>query len=188
MENTTAVGRQALRYRIVINEGIGIIITLAATALVGIALYIIKLKDAALIDIAVFLCVFVLQLIVLYFISLMQYKNLRYNIGQNAISFQRGVFGVERETIPFEKVKNSTFDQTFIQRFFSVGDITIEQDDEEYIWENIDSNTATLISNAVSAKGDVQPITVSTAVAAVSAPPQTPNQPTQTETPSQPTA
>jgi len=171
MENTTPVGKEALKYRIAINEGMGVIITLAATALVAIALYFIKLKDAVLIDLGVFFCVFLLQLIVLYLISLLEYKNLRYNIGQNAISFQRGSFGVERETIPFEKVKNSTFDQTFIQRFFSVGDITIDQDDEKYIWEDIDSHTATLISNAVSAKGDVQPITVSTAVAAVATPP-----------------
>src|ERR1700722_2424823 len=171
MENTTPVGKEALKYRIAINEGMGVIITLAATALVAIALYFIKLKDAVLIDLGVFFCVFLLQLIVLYLISLLEYKNLRYNIGQNAISFQRGSFGVERETIPFEKVKNSTFDQTFIQRFFSVGDITIDQDDEKYIWEDIDSHTATLISNAVSAKGDVQAITVSTAVAAVATPP-----------------
>jgi uncharacterized membrane protein YdbT with pleckstrin-like domain len=97
----------------------------------------------------------------------MQYKNLKYMIEQNSITFQRGAFGVERETIPFEKVKNATFDQTFVQRLFSVGDITIDQDDEKYIWENVDSQTATLISNAVSAKGDVQPITVSTANAIV---------------------
>jgi len=182
MENTTPVGKEALKYRIAINEGIGVIITFAATALVAIALYVIKLNYAILIDVVVFLCIFLLQLIVLYLISLLEYKNLRYNIGQNAISFQRGTFGVERETIPFEKVKNSTFDQTFIQRFFSVGDITIDQDDEKYIWEDIDSHTATLISDAVSAKGDVQPITISTATAAVSTPPIT-----TTQTPSQPT-
>jgi uncharacterized membrane protein YdbT with pleckstrin-like domain len=111
----------------------------------------------------------------------MQYKNLKYSIGQNAISFQRGTFGVDRETIPFEKIKNSTFDQSFIQRLFSVGDITIDQDDEQYVWDSIDSVTATAISKAVSAKGDVQPITVTTANAVVNQtqPQQSPPPPTQ---------
>lgn len=170
MENTTSVGEQALKYRIVINEILGVIITVALTAVVAILLYFIKLKDALIIDVSTFFVVFVLQLIALYLLSLLQYKNLKYSIGQNAVSFQRGAFGVERETIPFEKIKNSTFDQTFIQRLFSVGDITIDQEDEKYIWENIDTETATLISNAVSAKGDVQPITVSTANAVVNPP------------------
>ena len=63
MENTTPVGKEALKYRIAINEGIGVIITFAATALVAIALYVIKLNYAILIDVVVFLCIFLLQLI-----------------------------------------------------------------------------------------------------------------------------
>lgn len=165
MENPTQVGKQALQYRIAINEGMGLLITIALTALVAIALYIIKFANAALIDTITFLCIFVLQLVVLYLFSLVQYKNLTYTIGQNAVSFQRGTFSIERETVPFEKIKSSVFDQTVIQRFFSVGDITIDQEGEKYTWEDIDSNTATLISNAVSIKGDVQPITVTTATA-----------------------
>ena len=173
MENATNVSKKALQYRIAINEGMGIIVTVAATALIAITLYLIKLKNAVLIDIATFIVLFIVQFIILYLLSLLQYKNLKYSIGQNAISFQRGNFSIERETIPFEKMKSSTFDQTLIQRLFSVGDITIEQDEEKYIWDDIDSETANLISNAVSAKGDVQPITVATA-SAIAAPPQTP--------------
>lgn len=176
MENASNVGKQALKYRLVINEGIGFIISIAVTVLIAIALSFLKVKGAIGIDVLTFLVIFVLQLVVLYFTSLLQYRALKYIIGQNAISFQRGAFGVERENIPFEKIKNSTFEQSFIQRLFSVGDITVDQDDEKYIWEDIDSNTATLISNAVSAKGDVQPITVATANAAVNATQQTPVQ------------
>lgn len=173
MENETGVSKQALHYRLIINEIIGIIITFALTAFVAIILYFIKVKLAIYIDLLLFLCIFALQFITLYFLSLMQYKNLKYAIGQNSVSFTRGAFGIERETIPFEKIKNATFDQTVIQRLFSVGDITIDQDDEKYIWENIDSQTATLISNTVSAKGDVQPITVATANAIVNSTAQT---------------
>src|SRR5579862_5616559 len=109
MEKTTPVGKESLQYRIAINEGMGLLITIALTAFVAIVLYFIKFTNAVIIDIITFLCVLVLQLILLYLLSLLQYKNLKYAIGQNAISFQRGTFGVERETIPFEKVKNSTF-------------------------------------------------------------------------------
>lgn len=169
MENSTPVSRNALQYRLAMNECMGVLIAFAVTALITVTLYFIKVKDAVFLDILIFLVLLIVQFILLYFVSWMQYKNLRYSIGQNAISFQRGVFGIERETIPFEKIKNSTFDQTFLQRLFSVGDITIDQDEENYTWEDIDSHTATLISDAVSAKGDVQPITVSQASAIVNA-------------------
>jgi uncharacterized membrane protein YdbT with pleckstrin-like domain len=182
MGNELPIGKQALRYRLVINETIGIVITIALTAFVAILLYVIKVKNATVIDSIIFLCVFVVQFVILYLFSLLQYKNLKYAIGQNSISFQRGTFGVERETIPFEKIKNSTFDQSFIQRLFSVGDITIEQDDEKYVWENIDSATASKISNTVSAKGDVQPITVATANAVVNATQPATSAPTSTNT------
>lgn len=172
MENETTVGKNALQYRIIINEFIGVIISIALTVFVAIVLYFIKLRYALFIDLFLFICILLLQFLILYFFSLMQYKNLKYAIGQNSVSFTRGAFGVERETIPFEKIKNATFDQTVIQRLFSVGDITIDQDDEKYIWENIDSQTAALISNTVSAKGDVQPITVATANTIVNPPSQ----------------
>jgi membrane protein YdbS with pleckstrin-like domain len=171
MDNASSVSKKALHYRVAIFESIGVIITLAFTAIVAVVLYFLKFKAAVLVDSLTFVILFVLQVITLYFMAFMQYKNLKYSIGQNAISFQRGSFGIERETIPFEKIKNSTFDQSFIQRLFSVGDITIEQESEKYTWENIDSQTATLISNTVSTKGDVQPITVATATAAITPPP-----------------
>lgn len=163
MENQTNVGKQALRYRIVINEIVGVIISLALSVIIAILLYFLKVKYGLLIDMAVFVIIFLIQFIVIYVFSQMQYKNLRYVLGQNAITFQRGAFSTESETIPFEKIKNSTFDQSFIQRLFSVGDITIDQDDEKYTWENVDTQTATAISNTVSAKGDVQPITLAAA-------------------------
>lgn len=178
MENSTPVSRNALQYRLAMNESMGVLIAFAVTALVAVTFFFLKFKDAIILDVLIFVILLVIQFVILYFVSLMQYKNLRYSIGQNAISFQRGVFGIERETIPFEKIKNSTFDQTFLQRIFSVGDITIDQDEENYTWEDIDSHTATLISDAVSAKGDVQPITVSQASAIVNA---TPPQPQNTQ-------
>lgn len=172
MENSTPVSKNALQYRLVMNEFIGVIIAIAVTILVGITFYFIKLKNAILYDLVTLLVILILQFVILYLVSWMQFRNLRYTIGQNAISFQRGAFGIERETIPFEKIKNSSFDQTILQRLFSVGDITIDQEEEKYTWEDIDSHTATLISDAVSAKGDVQPITVTAANAIVNPPQQ----------------
>lgn len=185
MDNATRVGKNALKYRLVTFETMGIVISLAFTAIVAIVIYFLKFKNATLIDAGLFIGVFIIQFIFIYLVSHMEYKNLQYLIEQNSITLQRGAFGVERETIPFEKIKNSTFDQTVIQRMFSVGDITIDQDDEKYIWENVDAETATRISNAVSAKGDVQPITVAslnTLAANTTQQPPLPQQPQTMET------
>lgn len=173
MENEKQVGKEALRYRIVTNEIVGVAVSFGITGLAEILFFIIKVQNAVFYDIIIFTAAFILQFVVIYLLSLMQYKNLKYVIGQNAVSFQSGALSIERETIPFEKVKSSVFDQSLIQRLFSVGDITIDQDEEKYVWEDVDIKTATLISDAVSVKGDVQPITVSEASAVVT-PPQIP--------------
>lgn len=173
MENTKQVGKQALNYRIAVNEGFGIVISVALTIIVALILSIIKFKNGMEIDLLFFLSIFIIQFVFIYFTSLLQYKNLKYNIGQNAITFQKGAFSSEIETVPFEKIKSAIFDQTLIQKFFSVGDITIDQEDEKYTWDNIDSETASLISNSVSVKGDVQPITVAQANAVVTSLPPT---------------
>lgn len=161
MENASKAGIKSLQYRLFVNEGMGIMIFIAVTVIVSLVLFFLKNSGISFIVTFALLGLFVLQTIIIYFISLMQYKNLQYTIGQNAVSFQRGTFGVDKETIPFEKIKSSQYDQSFMQRLFSVGDISIEQDGETYTWENIDSKTASLITDSVSAKGDVQPIVVS---------------------------
>ena len=167
MENAKPVGKQAFNYRLAMNEIVGLLITFALTIIVALVIFFLKLKNGTAIDGLIFTTVCILQIIVMYGISLLEYKNLKYNLGQNAITFQRGALSTERETIPFEKIKDATFDQTIIQRLFSVGDITIDQDNEKYTWEDIDTQTANLLTNAVSAKGDVQPITVAAASAIV---------------------
>jgi membrane protein YdbS with pleckstrin-like domain len=159
MENASQVGINALRYRLFLYEIVGITISIILTLFLVIFLYFMKNKYALFIDAAFFVGICVVQFVIIYYISLMQYKNLKYFIGENAITFQCGTFGVYREIIPLEKIRNSTFNQSFIQRLFSVGSIMIDQSDEKYIWESIDATTANLISNIISARSDVQPIT-----------------------------
>ena len=163
MQKKTGIRAEALRYRVATKEFAGVLVALAAGAIAYILLHFLKINTSTLYASLIFLGVLLLQFIFVYLISYLEYKNLKYLIEPNSISLQTGTFSIDTETIPFEKIKNSSYTQSLIQRIFSVGDIIIDQDDEKFIWDSIDSNTANLIMEAVSAKSNVQPITITMA-------------------------
>ncbi len=161
MDNTKRVSFQAFKYRLFIKEFVGLFVTILVTILVGVIVYFLKLSNAYVYPLLTFVGLFVLQTLFVIIPTSFEFMNLRYSIEQNSISLKKGVFSVETETIPFQKIKNSSFDQSFIQRLFSVGNIIIDQDDEKFTWEGIDKQTASTIMEAVAAKSNVQPIVVS---------------------------
>lgn len=163
MENKTGVAINALKYRIATKEFVGILVSLAISGISYIPLYFLKIQHSILYTVLIFVGVFLTQFILIFLLSVLEYKNLKYKIEQNSISLQTGTFSIHTETIPFEKIKNSSFDQSLSQRFFSVGDIIIDQDDEKFIWDSIDSKTADLIMESVSTKSNVQPISITMA-------------------------
>lgn len=165
MQNKTGINSNALHYRIFTKGVVGTLVIIAAGVLITIILNVLKLQNALTYSLLAIVGVFILQFLLVFSVSYLEYKNLKYVIEPNSISLQRGTFSIETETIPFEKIKNSSFDQTLVQRFFGVGDIIIDQDDEKFIWASIDMSTANQIMEAVSAKSNVQPITVQMASA-----------------------
>lgn len=105
--------------------------------------------------------VFLLVCLVTYIAATVAYSNLTYLIEENSLFLKEGVFTVDTETIPFQKIRNASFTQKFLQRIYHVGDIIIDQDPEQYVWKSIDEKTARLILDAVAAKSNIQPIVVS---------------------------
>jgi membrane protein YdbS with pleckstrin-like domain len=87
-----------------------------------------------------------------------EFTNLKYLIEEHALFLKEGVFEVDTETIPFQKIRNAAFYQTFLQRLYKVGDLVIDQDPETYTWSGIDTDTARIIMDAVSDKSNIQPI------------------------------
>ena len=85
-------------------------------------------------------------------------NNIGYRIESNALAFRQGIFSVSKITIPFAKITNTSFDQSFFQRLFSVGDVKIDQEDSDYAWKGIDTTTANNILKTVSSKSNIQPI------------------------------
>lgn len=161
MDNAKRVSFDSFRYRFFTREAVGLFVTVLAVLLAGITLTFLKIPNAYFYTIMVFLGFFVIQILFILLPTYLEFTNLQYVIEQNSISLKKGVFSVETETIPFQKIKNSSFDQTFVQRLFSVGNIIIDQDDEKFIWESIDKQSASVIMEAVAAKSNIQPIAVS---------------------------
>jgi membrane protein YdbS with pleckstrin-like domain len=106
----------------------------------------------------------------------LEYSNLKYLIEEHALFLKEGVFEVDTETIPFQKIRNACFYQNILQRLYKVGDLVIDQDPETYTWVGIDTKTAGIILDSVSARSNIQPISVE---ASGSNPYQKPPTPTQ---------
>ena len=49
-----------------------------------------------------------------------------YVVTSERVIFQRGVFGRQRLEIPLQRVNNVVFEQSFVERIFDAGDVTVE--------------------------------------------------------------
>lgn len=162
MNTQESVGPQALKYRIVVKESAGIILTILLTIVSGIALTSFNFGNNALFIVVIFLAVFILQFFLIVIPAYLEYYNLRYTVAQDSITMQRGVFTIETKTIPFQKIVNAGITQTVLQRFFMVGTIALDQENERFVWESIDTKTADIVLNLVAQKSNIQPIKITT--------------------------
>lgn len=162
MNTQESVGHQALKYRIVVKESAGIILTILLTFVSGIALTSYNFGNTALFIGIIFLIVFILQFLLIVIPAYLEYYNLRYTISQDSITLQRGVFTVEIKTIPFQKIVNAGFTQTVLQRLFMVGSVTLDQENERFLWESVDAKTAVIVLDLVAQKSNIQPIKITT--------------------------
>lgn len=117
------------------------------------------LAGAKAVTFAIFGIVFVIQIIWGTLTSLLEYKNLQYSLTSHSVNFHTGVFSLNTLSVPYSKITNANFNQSFFQRFFSVGDVTIDQEDSESTIKAIDQPTARKIMNEISSKSNIQPIT-----------------------------
>lgn len=92
--------------------------------------------------------------------SLLAYKATGFKIEDNSLKLQQGLFSVRTDTIPFNKITNVSYNQSFLQRYFGVGQVDIDQEDSEITWKDIDRETANKVINAISTKAHIQSIEV----------------------------
>jgi uncharacterized membrane protein YdbT with pleckstrin-like domain len=92
----------------------------------------------------------------------LEYIHLGYKLDSNSVNLRKGMFSVSTTSIPFAKITNVTLDQSFIQRLFSVGNITIDQEDSENYWGEVDLETANKILKTIASKSNIQPVASST--------------------------
>ncbi len=165
MDKGIHVKSAAFTYRFFFREIVGALFAIAVTGGVGMLLFFLHIEGAVGYSLLLLISVFALQIILIFLISSLEYSNLIYLLEQNSLSLKKGVFSVETETIPFQKIKNASFDQSFAQRLFGVGNILIDQDTEKFIWSSIDKESADVIMEAVADKSNIQPIAVSAPIA-----------------------
>lgn len=160
MGNFSHVGKGSLSYRLLPRILGAIFFTLIIAALVISTLIFLHQTMYLTLVSMVIAGVFVVILLFIYIIAYLEYSNLQYLIEQNSLYLKEGVLSVDTETIPFQKIRNASFTQTFLQRLYGVGNVIIDQDPETYTWESIDQKTAQTILEAVSERSNIQPIAV----------------------------
>lgn len=90
--------------------------------------------------------------------ALLEYLHLRYKIADHSASFRMGMFSVDTATVPYSKITNASYYQSFLARFFSVGDINIDQEDSSYSFKGVDRKIADEVLDVVAKKSNIQPI------------------------------
>lgn len=148
MEQYTHVQSNALVYRLVKSLFISIVIGL----IVGGFFALTGMKYAVLIFTII---TFLVQLIPSY----LEYQNLGYELESNSVNLRKGLLSMQNLTIPFARITNASFNQSFFQRFFSVGDLNIDQEDSSFKWQVVDSITANKISHEIASKSNIQQVT-----------------------------
>jgi len=161
MKDFKSVNRSSLYSRFVPQIIVLFLIAIFLAALL-ISLFIyFKIAGFLAIALTVEFLLFIIIGLVTYISARLEYGNLQYLIEEDALFLKEGVLKVDTETIPFQKIRNASFLQSFTQRMFDVGDLVIDQDPESYTWGGIDLKTARIILDAVAEKSNIQPITVS---------------------------
>jgi membrane protein YdbS with pleckstrin-like domain len=174
MENYQSVNRASLYYRLVPRLVFSIFIAILIMVAFSFVFSYFHLSHYPAYSIGLGLLVFVVLGSITYVTAYLEYNNLKYLIEEHALFLKEGVFEVDTETIPFQKIRNASYLQNVLQRIYNVGDLVIDQDPETYTWMGIDAKTAGTILDAVSARSNIQPISVEAAGSNPYAPPQNP--------------
>ena len=155
MKTYSKVGLRAVIYRVIRDLPFGIVSIFLVSSLIAGALFIFEVGEYAGV---IFVGLLLVQFIIFSLALLLEYFNLAYVIEDNSISFREGVFSVKTITIPYAKITNVSFSQSLFQRLFGVGNIFIDQEDSEYSWKGVDTETAHKIIEEISKKSNIQPI------------------------------
>lgn len=156
METYLKVSSNAFSYRFV--KGVIKALFISLIALSSIGLIIASITNNNFMIIYVFIVSLILQLSWIGVIVFLESQNLGYKLEQHAFLYREGAFSVVKLTIPFVRITNAQFNQTLFQRFFSVGDIAIDQEDGGAWLRGIDSESANKILKEISIKSNIQPI------------------------------
>lgn len=147
--NYSKIGTHTLIYLLVKSIFVALLMTILIGGIIGIATSQLALS---------LIGTFILLMILFVLKDLLLFNSLGYKIESNSLSLKKGLLSIKTETIPFSKVINVSFEQSLLQRLFSVGDILIAQDDNQYKWDGIDKMTADKVVEEISSKSNIQPI------------------------------
>lgn len=100
----------------------------------------------------------ILQIIWTIFTAWLEYNNLGFAFDEKGLQFKEGTFSLHTQTIPYSKISNASFTQSFFQRMFNVGNVVIDQEDSQSIFDHLDRTSAESILQAVSEHSNVQPV------------------------------
>ena len=92
------------------------------------------------------------------FTAWLEYTNLGFAFDEKGLQFKEGTFSLHTQTIPYSKISNASFTQSFFQRMFDVGNVVIDQEDSQSIFDHLDRTSAESILQAVSDHSNVQTV------------------------------
>lgn len=99
-----------------------------------------------------------LQVVWTIFTAWLEYNNLGYAFDEKGLQFKEGTFSLHTQTIPYSKISNASFTQSFFQRMFNVGNVVIDQEDSQSIFDHLDRTSAESILQAVTEHSNVQTV------------------------------
>lgn len=86
----------------------------------------------------------------------LEYIHLKYKLSAQSVGFRSGMLSVNT-TIPYSKITNASYSQSFFARMFSVGNINIDQEDSSFSFEGIGSRIADEVLDEISKKSNIHP-------------------------------
>lgn len=150
MKDFNKVSSKAVVYRLVKE---GIVVFIFSLVFGGVAgLFLIDYFGlVVLVSISIFMGIVFLR-------AYLEYLNWGYQLEANSLNFRKGMLSIKRVNIPYARITNATFHQSLFQRLFSVGDVIVDQEDSEFLWDGVDNVSADKVLSEISKKSNVQPI------------------------------
>lgn len=141
------LGKNALVFRLVK----GVVISTAALVILSFGFLLAGL-------VGIFIGVLIPLVLLTEVLMFLEYANSGFMIDENSVSLKQGMFSLERVAVPFPKITNTSFKQSFFQRLFSVGDLEIDQEDATVSLDSIDNKSAEEIMGSIKEKSHIQTV------------------------------